>query len=68
MSTILVLVMKYLPYLVQASQSIPEITGFVAELRNIFKRDKVWTDAEEKEFDDQTEAMRNDPYWKLSDE
>jgi len=67
MSSILVLVMKYLPYLVQASASIPEITGFLANIKAIFQRDKVWTPEQEKEFDAQTEAMRSDPAWQVTD-
>ena len=67
MSSILVLVMKYLPYLVQASASIPEITGFLANIKAIFQRDKVWTPEQEAEFDAQTEAMRSDPAWQVTD-
>lgn len=67
MTAILALVLKYLPYLVQAAGSIPEITGFLSSLRNIFKRDKVWTPEQEKEFDDSVEALRSDPYWIVKD-
>lgn len=63
MTAIVGLVLKYLPYLIQASQSIPEITGFISSIRNIFKRDKVWTPEQEKEFDDSIEALKSDPYW-----
>lgn len=67
MTSIVALVLKYLPYLIQASASIPEITGFVANLKAIFQRDKVWTDEQEKEFDAQTEAMRSAPEWQVTD-
>ena len=67
MTAILGLVLKYLPYLVQASQSIPEITGFIGALRNVFKREKVWTPDQEKQFDAEVEALRNDPYWTPED-
>lgn len=67
MTAILVLVLKYLPYLVQAAASIPEITAFISSLRNIFKREKVWTPEQEKAFDDSVEALRSDPYWKIVD-
>jgi len=67
MTAILGLVLKYLPYLVQASASIPEITGFLANLKAIFKREKTWTPEEEAEFDAQTEAMRSDPAWQVTD-
>jgi hypothetical protein len=67
MTSIIALVLKYLPVLIQASQSIPEITGFIASLQAIFKRDKSWTPEQEAEFDAQTEAMRSDPAWQVLD-
>lgn len=67
MTAILALVLKYIPYLVQAAGSIPEITGFIASLQAIFKRDKVWTPEQEAEFDAQTEALRSDPAWQIND-
>ena len=57
MTAILGLVLKYLPYLVQASTSIPEITGFLANLKAIFKREKTWTPEEEAEYRDFVEAV-----------
>ena len=59
--------MKYLPILVQAAGSIPEITGFISGLKNIFKRNKIWTPEEEAQFDAETEALRNDPAWQVND-
>lgn len=67
MTSIIALVIKYLPVLISASKSIPEITGFIAALQAIFKRDKIWTPEQETEFDAQTEAMRDDPAWKVTD-
>lgn len=67
MTAILALVLKYIPYLVQAAGSVPEITGFIASLKQIFTRDKVWTPEEEAEFDAQTEALRSDPAWQIND-
>lgn len=63
MTAILGIVLKYLPYLVQAAGSIPEITGFIANLQAIFKRDKTWTPEQEAEFDASVEALKSDPYW-----
>lgn len=67
MTALIPLVLKFLPILIQASQSIPEITTFIAGLHDILKRDKSWTPEQEAEFDAQTEAMRNDPAWKVTD-
>lgn len=67
MTAILALVLKYLPVLVQAAGSIPEITGFISGLQAIFKRSKVWTPEEEVQFDAQTVALRSDPAWRVND-
>lgn len=68
MSAIIQAILRYLPYLVQAAGTIPQITTFLAELQAIFKRDKTWTPEQEAEFDAQTEAMRSDPAWQVTDE
>lgn len=67
MTAIVTLALKYLPYLVQASKSVPEITAFISSLQGIFKREKVWSPEQEKEFDDSVEALKNDPYWESED-
>ena len=63
MNAIIALVLKYIPYLVQAAGSIPEITGFISGLRNIFSRNKVWTSEQEAAFDASVEELRSDPAW-----
>ena len=67
MTAILALVLKYLPILVQAAGSIPEITGFISGFKDIFKRDKIWTPEQEAQFDAETQALRNDPAWQVND-
>ncbi len=67
MSAIIPLIIKFLPYLTQAAQSIPEITTFIASIHDIFKRTKSWTPEQEAEFDAQTEALRSDPAWQVID-
>ena len=61
------LLFKYLPYFLQAAKSVPQIMDFISEIKAIFSRDKVWTPAQEKEFDDQLEALKNDSYWKAGE-
>jgi hypothetical protein len=67
MTAILALVLKFLPYLVQAAEAVPQIVTFISELRAIFARTKAWTPEQEQAFDDSVEALRNDPYWKSND-
>lgn len=67
MAALIPLVLKYLPVLIQASQSIPQITTFIAGLHSILQRDRSWSEEQEAEFDAQTEAMRSDPAWKVTD-
>ena len=64
MSSIISLVIKYLPYLVQASKSVPEVITFISNIRAIFARTKTWTPEEEAAFDASLEDLKTDPYWK----
>ncbi len=67
MTAIIALVIKFLPYLTQAAQSVPEIVGFISSLQAIFKRDKTWSPEQEAAFDAEVEALRSDPYWTSHD-
>lgn len=68
MNKIYELILKYLPFLVQASASVPEIIAFVHEMRDIFKRENVWTEDEERAFDAKLEDVtKNDPAWQRRD-
>lgn len=67
MTAIIAFVIKYLPYLITASNSVPQIISFIAGLREIFSRDKSWTPEQEAEFDALVESKRSDPYWKIED-
>lgn len=67
MTAILALVLKFLPYLVQAATSIPQLTEFLAQLKLIFKRDKIWTPEQAAQFDAETVALRNDPAFQIID-
>ena len=68
MTAILALVLKFAPYLVQAAQSVPQLVSFIAELRAIFARDKVWTPEQEAEFDQSVQDLRFDTAWTPEDE
>ena len=67
MGAIIAIVLQFLPYLVDAGKSVPQIITFISELRAIFARTKAWTPEQEKAFDDSVEALRADPYWKSTD-
>jgi hypothetical protein len=67
MKDLITFVLKYLPYLITASKSVPQITSFIAGLKEIFSRKKLWTKEQEEQFDAETEALRSDPYWKVND-
>lgn len=67
MTALIPFIIKYLPYLITASQSVPQIITFIAGLREIFSRDKSWTPEQESEFDALVESKRSDPYWKIED-
>ncbi len=67
MSAILALVLKFLPYLTEAADAVPEIIGFIKGLHDIFARHNVWTPDEKAQFDAETEAMRSKPEWQITD-
>jgi hypothetical protein len=67
MTAILPLILKFLPYLVQASQSIPEIVTFISELRTIFSRTDIWTPQAKAQFDAETQVLRSDPNFQVID-
>ena len=67
MGAILAIVLQFLPYLVDAGKSIPQIITFISELRAIFARTKSWTPEQEQAFDASVEELRNDPAWKVTD-
>jgi len=67
MTSIVALILKYLPYLITASASVPQIITFLAQLKEIFKREKIWTPEQEAEFDAKTTAMRSKPEWQIID-
>jgi hypothetical protein len=65
MTAIIAIILQYLPYIVEASKSIPQLVTFIAELRAIFARTKAWTPEQEAAFDASIEPLRNLPYWKV---
>jgi len=67
MNEVLQLVFKYLPYLITASKSVPQVIGFISEIKAIFKRDKVWTPEEEAAFDEKVAHLKDDPAWVVND-
>ena len=67
MLAILPIILQFLPYLVKASESVPQLIEFIAKLRAIFARDKSWTPEQEAAFDASIEELRNDPAFKVTD-
>ena len=67
MNALVALLLKYIPYLIQASLSVPQIIDFVNEMKQIFTRDKIWTPEEEAAFDAKVESHTQDPAWQVND-
>ncbi len=64
---IIAIVIKYLPYLVEASKDVPQLITFVSQLRAIFSRTKPWTPALAAEFDAKVETVTSKPEWQITD-
>jgi hypothetical protein len=67
MNAIVALLLKYIPYLIQASLSVPQLIEFVNQMKQIFTREKIWTPEEEAAFDAKVESHTDDPAWKITD-
>lgn len=64
MTALIPLFIKFLPYLVQAAASVPEITTFIASFHKHLSQSTAWTPAEQDAFDQETADLKSDPYWK----
>jgi hypothetical protein len=68
MGSVITLIIKYLPYLVDAAKSTPQLITLIAELRRIFSRTKPWTPEVAAAFDASLDdEIRNDPAWQIRD-
>lgn len=63
MSTLVNLLIQYLPTFLAAAKEFPELMKFVATLHDIFKRNKLWTPEQEQAFDTRVANAKNDPAW-----
>lgn len=64
MKAIIDLFLRYLPQLVQAGKSIPDIRAFIEETKETLKQDTEWTPAIEAEFLRKVETVTSAPHWK----
>lgn len=64
MQALIPLFIQFLPYLVKAAGSVPEIISFISQAHTHLSQSAMWTDTEQEAFDQQTTALRSDPYWK----
>ncbi len=67
MTALIPLLLKYIPYLIQASSSVPQIIEFVNQMKQIFTREKLWTPEDRAAFEAKVEAHTDDPAWKILD-
>lgn len=64
MTEIIALFIKYLPVLVKAAGTVPEIVSFIRRTQEILKQSKEWTPAEQAKFDADVEAITSQEHWK----
>lgn len=68
MTAIISLFMAYLPVLVKAAGTVPEIIGFIRRTQEILKQDKEWTVDQQVEFDKHVEELTSQEHWKTDEE
>lgn len=64
---IVAIFLQYLPQLVQAAKTIPEIIGFIQRTKATLETTEEWTAAEQAAYDREVETITSQPHWK-SDE
>lgn len=68
MTAIISLFMTYLPVLVKAAGTVPEIIGFIRRTQEILKQDSEWTVEQQMKFDEQVESITSQEHWKTDEE
>lgn len=64
MSEIISLFMTYLPVLVKAAGTVPEIIAFIHRTQAILKQSEEWTPEQQAAFDAQVEEITSQEQWK----
>lgn len=67
MMALIPIILKFLPYIVDAGKTIPQLITFLSEIRKVASRDKLWTPEQEATFDAKVESVTSSPAWQLKD-
>jgi hypothetical protein len=60
--------LEYLPILVKAAKSVPEIVGFIQRTQKTLSEDAEWTAADQARFDAQVESITSQEHWRTDEE
>lgn len=63
MTAIIGIIINYLPVLIKAAKSVPEVIGFIKGVQEHLKQTKEWTPEQEAEFNAKLEALTSQPHW-----
>ena len=63
MGALIPIFLQYLPSLIKAAQSVPEIIGFIKRTQDTLRQSKEWTAAEQAQFDKDVESVMSKPHW-----
>lgn len=63
MGAIIGIIVQFLPYLIKAGQSVPEVIDFVKHVQEHLKQTKEWTPEQEAEFNSRLEAVTGKAHW-----
>ena len=64
MGALIGIIVSYLPALLQAAKSVPDVLEFVKKVQSHLKQTKEWTEAQEREFDARLEEVTSKPHWR----
>lgn len=63
MTALIGIIVTWLPTILKAAQSVPEIVNFVKAVQSHLKQTKEWTPEQEAEFDKRLEEVTSQPHW-----
>lgn len=62
-TAIIGIIVEYLPVLMKAVKSVPEVMDFVKRVQEHLKQTKEWSAEQEAEFDRRLEEVTSKPHW-----
>jgi hypothetical protein len=67
MGMAIALFLQYLPQLIQAAKSVPDVVDYIKKTHEHLKQSEEWTEEQEAQFDRHLEEVTSQPWWQPED-